>query len=385
MLLLAIETSCDETAAAVVADGRRILSSVVSSQVAVHAEYGGVVPEIASRKHLEMISPVIGQALQQAGVAMSAIEGIAVTRGPGLSGALLVGLSAAKAIACARAIPFVGVHHIEGHIFAAFLEQPVEFPFLALVVSGGHTHLYLVEGFGRYRTLGRTLDDAAGEAFDKSAKIMGFEYPGGVRIDRMAQDGNPDAVKLPRPLMRDGSLNFSFSGLKTAVLQHVAQHPVSIPSAAADDLCASFQRAVCDVLAAKTEAALRETGARRLVVAGGGLQQRPEGAHARSGPVAGAGAAHPGPVAVRRQCRHAGRGRQLLPGKGGRLAHDARRDRYLGYGFHRGGRTVKTMRGPLKSLGQNFLVDQNIVDRIVRSAAWCRAMPYSRSAPAGEP
>ncbi|BCS54321.1 tRNA (adenosine(37)-N6)-threonylcarbamoyltransferase complex transferase subunit TsaD [Geobacter sp. SVR] len=269
MLLLAIETSCDETAAAVVADGRRILSSVVSSQVAVHAEYGGVVPEIASRKHLEMISPVIGQALQQAGVAMSAIEGIAVTRGPGLSGALLVGLSAAKAIACARAIPFVGVHHIEGHIFAAFLEQPVEFPFLALVVSGGHTHLYLVEGFGRYRTLGRTLDDAAGEAFDKSAKIMGFEYPGGVRIDRMAQDGNPDAVKLPRPLMRDGSLNFSFSGLKTAVLQHVAQHPVSIPSAAADDLCASFQRAVCDVLAAKTEAALRETGARRLVVAGG--------------------------------------------------------------------------------------------------------------------
>jgi N6-L-threonylcarbamoyladenine synthase len=244
MLILAIETSCDETAAAVVADGRRIRSSVVSSQVAVHAEYGGVVPEIASRKHLEMISPVIAQALQQTGVTISDIEGVVVTRGPGLAGALLVGLSAAKAIAWARSIPFVGVHHIEGHIFAAFLEQPVEFPFLALVVSGGHTHLYLVEGFGRYRTLGRTLDDAAGEAFDKAAK-------------------------LPRPLMRDGSLNFSFSGLKTAVLQQVAQHPVSIPSPAANDLCASFQQAVCDVLAAKTEAALLQTGARRLVVAGG--------------------------------------------------------------------------------------------------------------------
>jgi len=269
MLLLTIESSCDETAAAVVRDGREILSSIVSSQIAVHAEYGGVVPEIASRKHLEMITPVITQALGEAGVALSAIEGIAVTRGPGLAGALLVGLSVAKAMAGARNIPFVGVHHIEGHLLAAFLERPVEFPFLALVVSGGHTHLYHVEGVGRYRTLGRTIDDAAGEAFDKSAKIMGLEYPGGARIDALAQTGDGTAVRLPRPMMNDGSLNFSFSGLKTAMLQHVSKHPVTFPSRQADDLCASFQTAVCDVLAFKTEAALRQTGARRLVVAGG--------------------------------------------------------------------------------------------------------------------
>jgi N6-L-threonylcarbamoyladenine synthase len=279
MLILAVETSCDETAAAVVRDGREILSSVVSSQVAIHAEYGGVVPEIASRKHLEMISPVICQALQDAGLGMDAIEGIAVTRGPGLSGALLVGLSAAKAIAFARHIPFVGVHHIEGHIFASFLEQPVEFPFLALVVSGGHTHIYQVEGFGRYTTLGRTIDDAAGEAFDKSAKIMGLEYPGGVRIDALARQGDGRAVRLPRPLINDHSLNFSFSGLKTAMMQHIAKHSITIPSQEANDLCASFQEAVCDVLAAKTEAALRQTGSRRLVVAGGvacnsGLRER---------------------------------------------------------------------------------------------------------------
>ncbi len=269
MLLLAIETSCDETAAAVVADGREIRSSVVSSQIAVHAEYGGVVPEIASRKHLEMISPVIAQALKEAGVELSAIQGIAVTRGPGLSGALLVGLSVAKAMASARNIPFVGVHHIEGHLLAAFLERAVEFPFLALVVSGGHTHLYHVEGIGRYRTLGRTIDDAAGEAFDKSAKIMGLEYPGGARIDALAREGDATAVRLPRPMMNDGSLNFSFSGLKTAMLQHIGKHPVTFPSQQANDLCASFQAAVCDVLAFKAEAALRQTGAQRLVVAGG--------------------------------------------------------------------------------------------------------------------
>ncbi|MBI5485545.1 MAG: tRNA (adenosine(37)-N6)-threonylcarbamoyltransferase complex transferase subunit TsaD [Deltaproteobacteria bacterium] len=269
MLLLAIETSCDETAAAVVQDGRTILSSIVSSQVAIHAEYGGVVPEIASRKHLEMICPVISQALEEAGVGMEDIEGVAVTRGPGLSGALLVGFSAAKAIAAAQIIPFAGVHHIEGHIFAAFLEQPVEFPFLALVVSGGHTHLYHVDGFGRYTTLGRTIDDAAGEAYDKSAKILGMDYPGGALIDKLAQTGNPDAVRLPRPLLHDGSLNFSFSGLKTALLQHVARHPQVAGSREISDLCASFQQAVCDVLASKTESAIRQTGARHLVVAGG--------------------------------------------------------------------------------------------------------------------
>jgi N6-L-threonylcarbamoyladenine synthase len=269
MILLSIETSCDETAAAVVRDGREILSSVISSQVAIHAMYGGVVPEIASRKHLESIAPVISQALHDAGIGMEEIEGVAVTRGPGLSGALLVGFSAAKAIAAARKIPFAGVHHIEGHLFATFLEKPVDFPFLALVVSGGHTHLYHVENYGHYTTLGRTIDDAAGEAYDKCAKIMGMSYPGGHLVDRMAQSGNPDAIRLPRPLLRDGTLNFSFSGLKTAVLQHTMKNPVAIPGQDADDLCASFQEAVCHVLAAKTEAAIRQTGAARLVVAGG--------------------------------------------------------------------------------------------------------------------
>jgi N6-L-threonylcarbamoyladenine synthase len=269
MLLLAIETSCDETAAAVVRDGREILSSVVSSQIAIHAEYGGVVPEIASRKHLETISPVISRALREAGIQFTDIEGVAVTRGPGLSGALLVGFSVAKALAFACGVPFVGVHHIEGHIFATFLEQPVEFPFLALVVSGGHTHLYHVEGFGHYTTLGRTIDDAAGEAFDKSGKIMGLDYPAGARIDALASSGNPAAVRLPRPLIHDGTLKFSFSGLKTALMQHVAKHPLTIPGQAANDLCASFQQAVCDVLVAKTRAAIEQTGAQRLVVAGG--------------------------------------------------------------------------------------------------------------------
>jgi N6-L-threonylcarbamoyladenine synthase len=270
MLLLAIETSCDETAAAVVKDGRKIMSSVVSSQIKIHAEYGGVVPEIASRKHLEMISPVIAQALSEASVKLAAIEGIAVTRGPGLLGALLVGVSTAKAMAAALGIPFVGVHHIEGHLLAPFLEhENVGFPFLALVVSGGHTHLYQVEGIGRYRTLGKTVDDAVGEAFDKSANIMGLEYPGGARVDALAKEGDDAAVRLPRPMINDGTLNFSFSGLKTAVLQHVAKHPVTMPSQQLNDICASLQAAICEVLSFKTEAALLQTGARRLVLAGG--------------------------------------------------------------------------------------------------------------------
>lgn len=252
-----------------VRDGREILSSVVSSQIAVHAGFGGVVPEIASRKHLEMITPVISQALEEAGTGIERIEGIAVTRGPGLSGALLVGVSAAKGVAYSRGIPIAGVHHIEGHIFASFLEKTVEFPFLALVVSGGHTHLYLVEGFGRYTTLGRTIDDAAGEAFDKSAKIMGFPYPGGARIDAMARTGDPGAVRLPRPLLHDHTLNFSFSGLKTAVLQYVSRQSSPLEGQGINDLCASFQAAVCDVLAAKTAAALTAHGLTRLVVAGG--------------------------------------------------------------------------------------------------------------------
>ncbi len=269
MLLLTIETSCDETAAAVVRDGRQILSNVVSSQVAIHAEYGGVVPEIASRKHLEMITPVIRQALEQAGVCLEQIEGVAVTRGPGLLGALLVGVSMAKSLSLARAVPLVGVHHIEGHLLAGFLEQPVTFPFLALVVSGGHTHLYRVDGIGQYRTLGRTIDDAVGEAFDKSATLLGLGYPGGALIDKLAQSGDPAAIKFPRPLMHDGSLNFSFSGLKTAVLTYLKKQPQLPRDQALHDLCASFQAAVCEVLVKKTAAALQQEGLTRLVVGGG--------------------------------------------------------------------------------------------------------------------
>lgn len=269
MLVLAIETSCDETAAAVVRDGRSVLSSVVSSQVAIHAEYGGVVPEIASRRHLELISPVIQQALDEADCSMEQIEGLAVTRGPGLLGALLVGVSVAKALALARNVPLVGVHHIEGHLLAGFLEQALAFPFLALVVSGGHTHLYRVEAIGHYRTLGRTIDDAAGEAFDKAGTLLGLSYPAGARIDLLAQQGNPVAVKFPRPLLHDGSLNFSFSGLKTAVLTHLQKYPMGSGQHELPDLCASFQAAACEVLVKKTEAALVQEGLERLVVAGG--------------------------------------------------------------------------------------------------------------------
>lgn len=269
MLILAIETSCDETAAAVVRDGRFTLSSVVSSQIAIHAEYGGVVPEIASRKHLEMITPVIRQALDQADVDLSQIEGVAVTRGPGLLGALLVGVSMAKSLALVHSVPIAGIHHIEGHLLAGFLEQPLEFPFLALVVSGGHTHLYRVDGIGRYRTLGRTIDDAVGEAFDKTATQLGLEYPGGALIDRLSQTGNPDAVRFPRPLLHDGTLNFSFSGLKTAVRTHLKKMGGLPAGDELHDLCASFQSAVCDVLVRKTETALRQEGLTRLVVGGG--------------------------------------------------------------------------------------------------------------------
>ncbi|TGU72183.1 tRNA (adenosine(37)-N6)-threonylcarbamoyltransferase complex transferase subunit TsaD [Geomonas terrae] len=268
MLILSLESSCDETAAAVVKDGRTVLSSIVASQISVHAEYGGVVPEIASRQHLEAVSVVIEEALREAGVGLAEIEGVAVTQGPGLAGALLVGISAAKGLSFGRGIPLVGVNHIEGHLLAVFLEQPVEFPFLALAVSGGHSHLYRVDGVGRYKTLGQTVDDAAGEAFDKVAKLIGLPYPGGVAIDRLAATGNPEAIKFPRPLLHDGTFNFSFSGLKTAVLTHVNRHPEA-KEAGINDLAASFQEAVCDVLTKKTAAAVAATGIKRLVVAGG--------------------------------------------------------------------------------------------------------------------
>lgn len=269
MLLLSIETSCDETAAAVVEDGRKILSSIVSSQIDIHAQYGGVVPEIASRKHLESILPVIDLALSEAGVTLSDIEGVAVTRGPGLIGALLVGASVAKGIALGRNIPLAAVNHIEAHLLAILLEKEVEFPFVALVVSGGHTHLYEVNGVGAYRTLGQTIDDAAGEAFDKVAKLFGIPYPGGAVIDRLAKEGNPGAIKFPRPLLHDGTLNFSFSGLKTSVMTYLKQNPLSGLQGELNDLAASFQAAVCDLLVAKTAEALRRSGFKRVVVAGG--------------------------------------------------------------------------------------------------------------------
>jgi N6-L-threonylcarbamoyladenine synthase len=269
MLLLTIETSCDETSAAVVRDGRQVLSNIIASQVEVHARYGGVVPELASRKHMEAIGIVIEEALEKAHVALSDIEGIAVTRGPGLIGALLVGLSTAKAIAFARKLPLVGVHHMEGHILAPLLEQSIDFPYLALAVSGGHTHLYRVDGIGRYRTLGRTLDDAAGEAFDKVAKLLGLSYPGGALIDRLASEGDPRAIDFPRPLLKKNNLDFSFSGIKTAMLYYVRKQPVPVEGQHLKDVAASFQQAVVDVLCGKTLAASRETGLKRVVVAGG--------------------------------------------------------------------------------------------------------------------
>ncbi|NPU82861.1 MAG: tRNA (adenosine(37)-N6)-threonylcarbamoyltransferase complex transferase subunit TsaD [Syntrophaceae bacterium] len=267
MLVLAIETSCDETAAAVVRDGRIMLSNVIASQIDVHSKYGGVVPEIASRKHIEAIGAVILQALDDAGTTLDEIEGIAVTRGPGLVGSLLVGLSAAKAVAFGRRLPFVGVNHLEGHVAAVFLsDRRPSFPFAALVVSGGHTTIYRVEDFTRFTILGQTRDDAAGEAFDKAAKLLDIGYPGGVVIDGLAKQGNRSAFSFPRA-MRD-SLEFSFSGLKTALLNHVKQKGMP----ASDEIpgvVASFQEAVVDVLVEKTLRAAGENGLKQVVVCGG--------------------------------------------------------------------------------------------------------------------
>jgi len=269
MLILCLETSCDETAAAVVRDGRELLSNVVATQIDIHALYGGVVPEIASRRHLDAVSPVVQQALEQAGVSLEQIEGVAVTRGPGLIGALLVGLSVAKGIAFAGSLPLVGVHHIEGHILAVQLEREVAFPYLALAVSGGHTHLYRVDGVGHYRILGRTLDDAAGEAFDKVAKQLGLGYPGGAVIDRLAAQGDPTAVAFPRPMLHKPNLDFSFSGIKTAVMNYLHKLPQLPVGSELENLAASFQAAVVEVLTKKSLRAARQEGLQRIVVAGG--------------------------------------------------------------------------------------------------------------------
>jgi N6-L-threonylcarbamoyladenine synthase len=268
MKVLAIETSCDETAAAVVRDGREVLSSVVSSQVDIHSKYGGVVPEIASRKHVESIVPVILQALDNARLDLGEIDGIAVTRGPGLVGSLLVGLSVAKSIAFAKKKPLVGVNHLEGHVAAIFLSDraPV-FPFVALVVSGGHTIVYLARDFQDFVLLGQTRDDAAGEAFDKAAKLLNIGYPGGVVIDRLAKSGNPQALSFPRP-MRD-SLNFSFSGVKTSLLTYTRKRERPIEEGEIPDIVASYQEAIVDVLVEKTMRAAALNNMPRVAVVGG--------------------------------------------------------------------------------------------------------------------
>jgi len=268
MLVLGIESSCDETAAAVVSDGTVLLSNAIASQIDVHKKYGGVVPEIASRKHIEAILPVIAEALDDAKVSLSDINGIAVTRGPGLIGSLLVGLSVAKSIAFARQIPFVGVNHIEGHIAAIFLaERKPEFPFIALVVSGGHTNIYLAKGFDNFVVMGQTRDDAAGEAFDKAAKMLDLGYPGGVVIDRLAKEGNPRYVDFPRAMR--GSLDFSFSGLKTALLYYIKKRETPIGEDEIPHIVASYQDAIVEVLVEKTLNAARESSVPRIVVAGG--------------------------------------------------------------------------------------------------------------------
>lgn len=270
MIVLGIESSCDETAAAVVRDGKTVLSTVVASQVDFHKKYGGVVPEIASRKHIEAIGPVIGESLERAGLTLADIQGIAVTQGPGLVGSLLIGISVAKAMAYVRHLPLVGVNHLEGHLSSIFLEKPdLTFPFIGLVVSGGHTILYHVIGMGRYTLLGQTRDDAAGEAFDKVAKLLGLGYPGGIIIDRMSRDGDASAIAFPRALMTGDSFDFSFSGIKTAVLRYVKNHPGEIESAQVNNIVASFQEAVVDVLVAKVFQAARQYHADTVVIAGG--------------------------------------------------------------------------------------------------------------------
>ena len=279
MRILGIDTSCDDTSASVVEEGVKILSNIVSSQEIIHGRFGGIVPELASRRHVEMIWPVVDEALRSAHITLEDLSAVAVCHGPGLIGSLLVGCSFAKALCFSKGIPLVSVNHLEGHIFSSFLEnfpeggnrgnegsaaQALEFPFISLIVSGGHTSLYRVDGFGKYRELGRTRDDAAGEAYDKVSKLLGLGYPGGPAIDRLAREGIPDAVAFPRAYLPEG-LDFSFSGLKTAVMNHLKEpHPRGI-----NDIAASFQQAVIDVLARKTEWAVTREGVHRVAVSGG--------------------------------------------------------------------------------------------------------------------
>lgn len=263
--ILAIESSCDETAAAVVRNGRTVLSNIISSQIDLHKLYGGVVPEIASRKHIEKINQVIEEALCEADCSLDDIDAIGVTYGPGLVGALLVGVAEAKAIAYARNLPLIGVHHIEGHISANYIEnKELEPPFLCLVVSGGHTHLVCVEGYGKYRILGKTKDDAAGEAFDKVARAIDLGYPGGPKIDKLAKEGNPDAIDFPRAHVGDSVYDFSFSGVKSAVLNYINGCKMKQAEYNRADIAASFQKAVTDVLVDHAMAGVENYGLKNL-------------------------------------------------------------------------------------------------------------------------
>ncbi|MBO7387278.1 MAG: tRNA (adenosine(37)-N6)-threonylcarbamoyltransferase complex transferase subunit TsaD [Lachnospiraceae bacterium] len=270
VLILAIESSCDETAAAVVRNGREVLSNIIFSQIDLHTLYGGVVPEIASRKHIEKINQVIEQALKEANVTLDDITAVAVTYGPGLVGALLVGVSAAKAIAFAAGKPLVGVHHIEGHICANYIEnKELEPPFGCLVVSGGHSHLVRVKDYGEYEIIGRTRDDAAGEAFDKVARAIGLGYPGGPKIDKVSKEGNPEAIHFPRAKVDENVYDFSFSGLKSAVLNYLNQCEMKGIQIVVPDVAASFQKSVVDVLVEHSMQAIKEFGFKKFAIAGG--------------------------------------------------------------------------------------------------------------------
>lgn len=268
--ILAIESSCDETAAAVVRNGREVLSNIIASQIDLHTIYGGVVPEIASRKHIEKIDQVIAEALRAADKTLQDMDAVAVTYGPGLVGALLVGLSAAKAISFASGIPLIGVHHIEGHISANYIEnKELEPPFVCLVVSGGHSHLVIVRDYGEYEILGRTRDDAAGEAFDKVARAIGLGYPGGPKIDKVSREGDPEAIKFPRAKVADAVYDFSFSGLKSAVLNYLNSCEMKGIPVCQADVAASFQKAVVDVLVEHSMMAVENSGLRKFAIAGG--------------------------------------------------------------------------------------------------------------------
>ncbi len=268
--ILAIESSCDETAAAVVKNGREVLSNVISSQIALHTLYGGVVPEIASRKHMEKINQVVEEALTQANMSLQELDAIAVTYGPGLVGALLVGVAHAKALSYASKLPLVGVHHIEGHVSANYIEnKELEPPFLCLIVSGGHTHLVLVKEYGEYEIVGRTHDDAAGEAYDKVARAIGLGYPGGPKIDKLAKEGNKKAILFPRAHIEGSPFDFSFSGVKSAVLNHLNSCAMKGEEVNNADIAASFQDAVVEVLVTRTMAAAKEYGMKKIAIAGG--------------------------------------------------------------------------------------------------------------------